>query len=185
MENFSFGLLHWFCRRCNSTEMSSMASIDQYWIVQKRIMKKYILRIFIKKYFFWKIVIEHFTNEKSKSLSCSTRLRSDFKPYRSFFVIKKKQNGKMAVTFLKLNIFWFCFFLTISTYCETLKNEVYLPKTNFWGSLPPIQNKKYFCGNLKNTKFSKIISDRFLCISGLPYSFSGFGITSVSWNVQK
>jgi len=107
------------------------------------------------------------------------------KSYRSFVGIKKKQNGKMAVTFLKLNIFWFCFFLTISTYCETLKNEVYLPKTNFWGSLPPIQNKKYFCGNLKNTKFSKIISDRFLYISGLPYSFSGFGITSVSWNVQK
>ena len=101
------------------------------------------------------------------------------KSYLTFLYIKKKLCGKMAVTFLKLNIFWFSFFLIISTYPETFKNKVYLPKTNFWGSLPPIQNKNMFSENPKNTKFSKIISDRFLYVSGLPCSFSGFRITSM------
>ena len=49
---------------------------------------------------------------------------SDIRP------IKKKQNDKMTVTFLKFNIFWLCFFLTISTYPETFKNGIDLPKTN-------------------------------------------------------
>ena len=40
----------------------------------------------------------------------------------------------LAVTFLKLNIFWFCFFLTASTFSETFKNEVYSPKPHLWGS---------------------------------------------------
>ena len=49
----------------------------------------------------------------------------------------------MVVTFLKLNIFLFGFFLTASTFSETSKNEVYLLKTNFWGGhyLPPFKTK--------------------------------------------
>ena len=48
-----------------------------------------------------------------------------------------------AVTFFKLNIFWFCFFLTISTYPETFKNEVDLPKTHPWESPTPSKTKKH------------------------------------------
>ena len=53
----------------------------------------------------------------------------------------------MAVTFLKLNIFVFVFFLTTSIYPETFKNEVDLPKCYLWeggggGSPTPFKTKK-------------------------------------------
>ena len=61
---------------------------------------------------------------------------------------------KMAVTFLKLNIFWFGFFLTISTYSETFKNEIDLPKTHLWGSPTPSKLLK----TLKSGIFDPITS---------------------------
>ena len=93
--------------------------------------------------------------------------------------IKKKRNGKMVVTFLKLNIFLLCFFLTTSTFSETSKNEVYSLKTNFWGTLPPIQNKNIFGENLKKCKMFKFWLDG---VRSLWRSFSGVGM---SCNVQK
>ena len=72
-----------------------------------------------------------------------TAVKTSFQylPIYSFF--------KMAVTFLKFNIFWFCFFLTTSTFPETFKNEVDLPKTHLWGSPTFLQNYK----NHQNSEF--------------------------------
>ena len=105
-----------------------------------------------------------------------------FQPLSDISFREKKANRKMAVTFLKINIFWNGFFLATSTYSETSKNEVYLSKTHFWGITTPNSKQKIFFENLKmlNFYFMRIVA---LEVIFLIYVFLNHFY--VSWNVQK
>ena len=114
-------------------------------------------------------------------MSCPTRLRSQIKPYLTFFSIKKKQNGKMVVTFLKLNIFWYVFFLTISTIPETHESGLHHARETRRSEGYVIEVVYEICPN--HLKFEKIhsfqIENQFSVVRN-HWCFPGLFISCVS-----